>query len=488
MSNYKLDTICVQGGYKPENGEARTLPIYQSTTYKYDSADHLGDLFDLKADGHMYSRISNPTLACVEAKIAEMEGGVGAMLVSSGQAANLTAVLNITSAGQNIISLASIYGGTVNLFAVTLKKMGIEVRFATPDMTDEEIEAMMDENTRLLFGETVANPALVVFDIERYAKLAHKHDMPLVVDNTFATPVLCRPFEYGCDIVTHSTTKYMDGHATVVGGCIVDSGKFDWSVGGRYPELTTPDESYHGVVYTESFGPAAYVTKARVQMLRDMGNTMSPMAAFLLNLGLETLHLRVKRHCENAQRIAEWLSQNDKVAWVNYSGLPDNPYHALAQKYMPGGSCGVISFGLVGGRSAAELNTGLANLIQSGLNRLFGAGQSILGILVCHLVELAGALFRLGHDLAGLFLGRIEHLAVGNLGAGLQLCLTHHALHISFRILHELLAGSQQLLRTLDFHGDLCAQFIQQIQHLIALQNALLCTKRQTPGILNHFI
>ena len=269
MSNYKLDTICVQGGYKPENGEARTLPIYQSTTYKYDSADHLGDLFDLKADGHMYSRISNPTLACVEAKIAEMEGGVGAMLVSSGQAANLTAVLNITSAGQNIISLASIYGGTVNLFAVTLKKMGIEVRFATPDMTDAEIEAMMDENTRLLFGETVANPALVVFDIERYAKLAHKHNMPLVVDNTFATPVLCRPFEYGCDIVTHSTTKYMDGHATVVGGCIVDSGKFDWSVGGRYPELTTPDDSYHGVIYTESFGPAAYVTKARVQMLRD---------------------------------------------------------------------------------------------------------------------------------------------------------------------------------------------------------------------------
>ena len=230
MSNYKLDTLCVQGGYKPENGEARTLPIYQSTTYKYDSADHLGDLFDLKADGHMYSRISNPTLAAVEAKIAEMEGGVGAMLVSSGQAANLIAVLNITSAGQNIISLASIYGGTVNLFAVTLKKMGIEVRFATPDMTDEEIEAMMDENTRMIFGETVANPALVVFDIERYASLAHKHGMPLVVDNTFATPILCRPFEYGCDIVTHSTTKYMDGHATVVGGCIVDSGNFDWSV------------------------------------------------------------------------------------------------------------------------------------------------------------------------------------------------------------------------------------------------------------------
>ena len=353
MSNYKLDTICVQGGYKPENGEARTLPIYQSTTYKYDSADHLGDLFDLKADGHMYSRISNPTLACVEAKIAEMEGGVGAMLVSSGQAANLTAVLNVTSAGQNIISLASIYGGTVNLFAVTLKKMGIEVRFATPDMTDEEIEAMMDENTRMIFGETVANPALVVFDIERYAKLAHKHDMPLVVDNTFATPVLCRPFEYGCDIVTHSTTKYMDGHATVVGGCIVDSGKFDWSVGGRDPELTTPDDSYHGVVYTESFGPAAYVTKARVQMLRDMGNTMSPMAAFLLNLGLETLALRMERHCANALAVAKFLSTHECVDWVDYPLLEGNAQYELAKKYLPDGACGVISVGIKGGRAAA---------------------------------------------------------------------------------------------------------------------------------------
>ena len=353
MSNYKLDTICVQGGYKPGNSEPRTLPIYQSTTYKYDSADHLGDLFDLKADGHMYSRISNPTLACVEAKIAEMEGGVGAMLVSSGQAANLTAVLNITSAGQNIISLASIYGGTVNLFAVTLKKMGIEVRFATPDMTDAEIEAMMDENTRMIFGETVANPALVVFDIERYAKLAHKHNMPLVVDNTFATPVLCRPFEYGCDIVTHSTTKYMDGHATVVGGCIVDSGKFDWNVGGRYPELTTPDDSYHGVVYTESFGPAAYVTKARVQMLRDMGNTMSPMAAFLLNLGLETLALRMERHCANALAVAEFLRDHECVDWVDYPLLPGNSQYELAKKYLSKGACGVISVGIKGGRAAA---------------------------------------------------------------------------------------------------------------------------------------
>ena len=353
MSNYKIDTLCVQGGYTPENGEPRTLPIYQSTTYKYDSADHLGDLFDLKADGHMYSRISNPTLACVEAKIAEMEGGVGAMLVSSGQAANLTAVLNITSAGQNIISLASLYGGTVNLFAVTLKKMGIEVRFATPDMTDEEIEAMMDENTRLLFGETVANPALVVFDIERYASLAHKHGMPLVVDNTFATPILCRPFEYGCDIVTHSTTKYMDGHATVVGGCIVDSGKFDWSVGGRYPELTTPDDSYHGVVYTESFDPAAYVTKARVQMLRDMGNTMSPMAAFLLNLGLETLALRMERHCANALAVAKFLSTHECVDWVDYPLLEGNAQYDLAKKYLPDGACGVISVGIKGGRAAA---------------------------------------------------------------------------------------------------------------------------------------
>ena len=353
MADYKIETLSVQGGYTPENGEPRTLPIYQSTTYKYDSADHLGDLFDLKAGGHMYSRISNPTLECVEKKISDMEGGVGAMLVSSGQAANLTAVLNIASAGQNIVAMASIYGGTVNLFAVTLKKMGIETRFVTPDMTDEEIEAHIDENTRLFFGETLANPALVVFDIERYAKLAHKHGMPLVVDNTFATPVLCRPFEFGCDIVTHSTTKYMDGHATVVGGCIVDSGKFDWSVGGRYPELTTPDESYHGVVYTESFGPAAYITKARVQMLRDMGNTMSPMAAFLLNLGLETLPLRMERHCSNALAVAKFLESHECVDWVDYPLLESNSQYDLAKKYLPRGACGVISVGIKGGRAAA---------------------------------------------------------------------------------------------------------------------------------------
>ena len=353
MSSYKIETQCVQGGHTPENGELRTLPIYQGTTYKYDSADHLGDLFDLKVDGHMYSRISNPTLACVEKKISDMEGGVGAMLVSSGQAANLTAVLNITSAGQNIVSMASIYGGTVNLFAVTLKKMGIEVRFATPDMTDAEIEALIDGNTRLFFGETVANPALVVFDIERYARLAHKHGMPLVVDNTFATPVLCRPFEFGCDIVTHSTTKYMDGHATVVGGCIVDSGRFDWSVGGRYPELTTPDDSYHGVVYTESFGPAAYITKARVQMLRDMGNTMSPMAAFLLNLGLDTLALRMERHSENALTVAKFLQDHECVDWVSYPLLEGDSQYDLAKKYLPDGACGVISVGVKGGRAAA---------------------------------------------------------------------------------------------------------------------------------------
>ncbi len=353
MTDYKIHTKCIQSGYKPGNGEPRVLPIYQSTTYKYDSADHLGDLFDLKVDGHMYSRISNPTLACVEEKIADMEGGVGAMLVSSGQAANLTAVLNITSAGQNIVSMASIYGGTVNLFAVTLKKMGIEVRFATPDMTDDEVEALIDDNTRLFFGETVANPALVVFDFERYAAIAHKHGMPLIVDNTFATPVLCRPFEFGCDIVTHSTTKYMDGHATVVGGCIVDSGRFDWSVGGRYPELTTPDESYHGVVYTESFGSAAYITKARVQMLRDMGNTMSPMAAFLLNLGLETLALRMEKHCANALAVAKFLSGHECVDWVDYPLLEGNSQYELAQKYLPNGACGVISVGIKGGRDAA---------------------------------------------------------------------------------------------------------------------------------------
>lgn len=354
MSNYKIDTKCVQSGYVPQNsGEPRVLPIYQSTTYKYESAEHLGDLFDLKAPGHMYSRISNPTLEAVEAKIADMEGGCGAMLVSSGQSANLIAILNIARAGQNIIAMSSIYGGTVNLFAVTLEKMGIETRFVTPEMSDDEVEAKFDENTRLFFGETVANPALVVFDFERYASIAHRHGVPLVVDNTFATPVLCRPFEFGADIVTHSTTKYMDGHATVIGGCIVDSGRFDWTVGNRFTELTTPDESYHGVVYTEQFGNAAYITKARVQMLRDMGCTMAPMSAFILNLGLETLACRMEKHCSNALAVAQFLEKHEKVAWVDYPLLEGNSQYDLAKKYLPDGACGVISVGIKGGRAAA---------------------------------------------------------------------------------------------------------------------------------------
>lgn len=354
MSNYKIDTKCIQSGYVPENGQPRVLPIYQSTTYRYTDADNLGDLFDLKVEGHMYSRISNPTLACVEEKIADLEGGTGAMLVSSGQSANLCAVLNITSAGQNIVALSEIYGGTVNLFAVSLKKMGIETRFATGSMSDEEIDALFDENTRLLFGETIANPALRVLDIERFAKIAHRHNVPLVVDNTFPTPVLCRPFEFGADIVTHSTTKYMDGHATVLGGVIVDGGRFDWTAGSKYPELTTPDESYHGVVYTEQFGnKVAYITKARVQLLRDFGCTMSPMAAFILNLGLETLSLRMEKHCKNALKVAEYLKTNPHVSWISYPGLEDDSQHLLAKKYLPDGCCGVISFGVKGGREKA---------------------------------------------------------------------------------------------------------------------------------------
>ncbi len=351
--SYRIETECLQGGYQPGNGEPRVLPIYQSTTYKYDTAEHLGDLFDLKAPGHMYTRISNPTVEMVESKIASLEGGVGAMCTSSGQAASLMAVLNITSAGQNFVSLATIYGGTTNLFAVTMKRMGIEVRFATPEMTDEEVEALIDENTRLVFGETIANPALNVLDIERYAALAHRHGLPLVVDNTFATPILCRPFEFGADIVTHSTTKYMDGHATVVGGVIVDSGNFDWAAAGKYPELTTPDESYHGVVYTEQFGKAAYITKARVQLMRDLGSTPQPLAAFILNLGLETLALRMERHCSNAEAVAKYLEAHEKVSWVNCPALPSSDQYELAQKYLPKGCCGVISFGVKGGREAA---------------------------------------------------------------------------------------------------------------------------------------
>ncbi len=349
----KPETKCLQSGYKPENGQPRTMPIYQSTTYKYDNAEELGKLFDLAADGHMYTRISNPTVAFVEEKIADLEGGVGAMLTSSGQAASFMAIFNICCNGQNFISLNNIYGGTINLFSVTMARMGIEVRYARDDMSDEEFEALFDENTRLVFGETVANPALTVLDIERYAKLAHKHHVPLVVDNTFTTPLLCNPFAYGADIVTHSTTKYMDGHANVVGGVIVDSGNFDWEAAGKYPELTEADESYHGVVYTKQFGKAAYITKARVQLMRDFGCTPQPIAAYLLNLGLESLAVRMKQHSANALAVAKFLEGHEKVSWVNYPLLESNSYYELAKKYMPKGAPGVVSFGVKGGRAAA---------------------------------------------------------------------------------------------------------------------------------------
>ncbi len=348
----RIETKCVQEGYKPKNGEPRILPIYQSTTYKYDSSEHLGDLFDLKAPGHMYTRISNPTVECVEAKIASLEGGVGAMLTSSGQAASLISIMNICSSGDHIVSSSSIYGGTFNLFAVTLKRFGVEFTFVDPDATEEEIQAAFRPNTKAVFGETIANPVLAVLDIERFAKVAHKNNVPLIIDNTFATPVLCRPFEFGADIVIHSTTKYMDGHASVVGGVIVDSGNFDWTK-GDFPGLTTPDESYHGVVYTKDFGKAAYITKARVQLMRDLGSSPSPFSAFLINMGLETLHLRIRRHSENAIKVAKFLAENDKVEWVNYPLLDDNKYYDAATKYLDGGASGVISFGVKGGREAA---------------------------------------------------------------------------------------------------------------------------------------
>lgn len=353
MSSYEFDTKCIQSGYHPGNGEPRTLPIYQSTTYKYDNADTLGQLFDLKAEGHMYSRISNPTLAAVEEKLADLEGGVGAMLVSSGQSANLLAVFNICSAGQNLIAMNNIYGGTINLLSVTLARMGIEVRYIHDRMTDDEVDALFDDKTRLVFGESITNPALTVLDISRYASIAHRHGVPLVVDNTFATPLLCRPFEFGADIVTHSTSKYMDGHANVLGGVVIDSGNFDWDASGKFPELTTPDESYHGVVYTKQFGKAAYVTKARVQLLRDFGCTMAPVAAYLLNLGLESMPLRVRRHSENALAVAEFLEKQPQVLWVNYPRLKSSPYYHLAEKYLPLGASGVVSFGVKGGRKAA---------------------------------------------------------------------------------------------------------------------------------------
>lgn len=353
MSDYQFDTKCIQSGYHPGNAEPRTLPIYQSTTYKYDNADTLGQLFDLKAEGHMYSRISNPTLAAVEEKLADLEGGVGAMLVSSGQSANLLAVFNICSAGQNLVAMNNVYGGTINLLSVTMERMGIEVRYANDRMTDEQVESLFDENTRLFFGETINNPALTVFDISRYAAIAHRHGVPLVVDNTFATPLLCRPFEFGADIVTHSTSKYMDGHANVLGGVVIDSGKFDWEASGKFPELTTPDESYHGVVYTKQFGRAAYVTKARVQLLRDFGCTMAPIAAYLLNLGLESMPLRVRKHSENALQVARFLETQPQVLWVNYPKLESSPSYGLAEKYLPLGASGVVSFGVKGGREAA---------------------------------------------------------------------------------------------------------------------------------------
>ena len=366
MNNYKIETKCIQEGYKPENGEARVLPIYQSTTYKYESGEHLGKLFDLTAPGHMYTRISNPTVDYVEKKIAALEGGVGAMMVSSGQAASTSCVLNIANTGDNFVCSSSIYGGTTNLFAVTFKRLGIEVRFVTPGMTDDEIHALFDDRTRLVFGETIANPALDVFDIERFAAIAHSHNVPLVVDNTFATPVFCRPFEFGADIVVHSTTKYMDGHATVVGGVIVDSGKFDWAAAGKYPELTTPDDSYHGVIYTEQFGNAAYITKARVQLLRDLGMSPQPMAAFILNLGLETLALRMERHFENGLAVAKYLENHPKVSWVNFPALESSPEYEKCKKYLDGKTCGVVSFGVKGGREAAMKfmdSLSLANIV-----------------------------------------------------------------------------------------------------------------------------
>ena len=345
----------MQAGYEPGNGEPRILPIYQSTTYKYDSGAELASLFDLETPGHMYTRISNPTVDCVERKVAALEGGVGAMMTSSGQAASLISVLNIASSGDNFIMMGNLYGGTTNLFLVTMRRMGIEARVVSPEMSDDEILSFFDERTRLFFGETIANPSLAVFDFDRFAPLVHSKGVPLIIDNTFATPILCRPFEHGADIVIHSTTKYMDGHASVVGGMIVDGGTFDWEKGSKYPELTEPDESYHGVVYTKTFGRAAYITKARTQLMRDLGSTPQPIAAFLLNMGLETLDLRIRRHSENAMRVAEYLStRTDLIKSVSYPGLASSPEHERALKYLDGGlSSGVVSFSMKGGRENA---------------------------------------------------------------------------------------------------------------------------------------
>ena len=354
MSEHSIDTIALHAGYQPGNSEPRALPIYQSTTYHYSSVDEVAGLFDLSVEGHMYSRISNPTCAFVEDKIAAMEGGVGALLTSSGQAATLVSVLNLCSAGDHLVSSATIYGGTVNLLAVTLKRFGIETTFVSPRATVEEIRAAVKLNTKLVFGETVANPALAVLDIETFATAAHAEGLPLIIDNTFPTPVLCRPFEWGADIIVHSTTKYMDGHAMFVGGVVVDSGNFDWSThADKFPGLTEPDESYHGVTYTRDFGNAAFITKARVQLIRDLGVYPPAVQAFALNQSLESLAVRVARHVENAQRVAEWLEGQDKIASVNYPGLASSPDHDLAQKYLPKGVCGVISFVVDGGRDRA---------------------------------------------------------------------------------------------------------------------------------------
>ena len=356
MSNYNMETKCVQGGYTPGNGEPRQIPIIQSTTFKYATSEDMGKLFDLEASGYFYTRLQNPTNDSVAAKICEMEGGTAAMLTSSGQAASFYAVFNIASCGDHVVSSSSIYGGTYNLFAVTMKRMGIDFTFVSPDCTEEELNAAFRPNTKAVFGETIANPALTVLDIEKFAAAAHAHGVPLIIDNTFATPVNCRPFEWGADIVTHSTTKYMDGHGAAVGGCIVDSGKFDWTkYPDKFPGLCTPDDSYHGVTYTERFGlEGAFITKATAQLMRDFGSIQSPQNAFLLNLGLESLHVRMARHCENGQAVAEYLQSDDRIAWVTYPGLPGDKYYDLAQKYLPGGSCGVVSFGVKGGRKAAE--------------------------------------------------------------------------------------------------------------------------------------
>ena len=352
MDHYSIETKCVQAGWEPKNGEPRVLPIYQSTTFKYESAQAMGDLFDLKTNGFFYSRLANPTVDAVEKKIAALEGGVGAMLCSSGQMAVLSSIMNIANSGDHVISSSNIYGGTYNLFNKTLRGIGIDVEFVDPKISEEDLNARFKENTRLVFGETVANPSLEVLDLEKFIKCAHAHDVPFFIDNTFPTPINCRPIEWGADVVIHSTTKYMDGHAVSLGGCIVDSGKFNWR-NGKFPCFTEPDETYHGTVYADAFGDMAFIVKARTHIMRDIGGMMSPENAFLLNLGLETLHLRMERHCSNAMKVAQYLKNHEKVTWVTYHDLPDSPQYPLVQKYLPKGTCGVVSFGVQGGREAA---------------------------------------------------------------------------------------------------------------------------------------